>query len=108
MISTDSLVNAMSSASVFVASSDQMHLSSRTTLVSGFCAPPRKPVNPFRCFNSSPETIRLVMMYVRFPLSLQNVEDLLLERGIDISHEMVRYWWNRLGRCSPATFDGSG
>ena len=31
---------------------------------------PRKPANPFRCFNSSPEVIRLVMMYVRFPLSL--------------------------------------
>jgi len=36
-------------------------------------------------------------MYVRFPLSLRNVEDLLFERGIDISHETVRYWWNRFG-----------
>jgi len=35
------------------------------------------------------------MMYVRFPLSLRNVEDLLHERGIDICHETVRYWWNR-------------
>ncbi|MEQ8322474.1 MAG: IS6 family transposase, partial [Rhodospirillales bacterium] len=26
------------------------------------------------------------MMYVRFPLSLRNVEDLLHERGIDICH----------------------
>ncbi len=44
--------------------------------------------NPFRYFNSSPEVIRLVvMMYVRYPLSLRNVEDLLAERGIDISHE---------------------
>ena len=43
--------------------------------------------NPFRYFNSSPEVIRLVvMMYVRYPLSLRNVEDLLAERGIDISH----------------------
>lgn len=57
-----------------------------------------KPANPFRYFNSSPEVIRLVvMMYVRFPLSLRNVEDLLFERGIDISHETVRYWWNRFG-----------
>ena len=40
--------------------------------------------------NSSPEVIRLVvMMYVRYPLSLRNVEDLLDERGIDISHETV-------------------
>ena len=46
--------------------------------------------NPFRYFNSSPEVIRLVvMMYVRYPLSLRNVEDLLAERGIDISHETV-------------------
>ena len=52
----------------------------------------------FRYFNSSPEVIRLVvMMYVRFPLSLRNVEDLLAERGIDISHETVRFWWNRFG-----------
>ena len=54
--------------------------------------------NPFRYFNSSPEVIRLVvMMYIRFPLSLRNVEDLLFERGIDISHETVRHWWNRFG-----------
>lgn len=59
---------------------------------------PRKPASPFRYFNSSPEIIRLVvMMYVRFPLSLRNVEDLLYERGIDICHETVRFWWNRFG-----------
>ena len=57
-----------------------------------------KPPSPFRCFNSSPEVIRLVvLMYVRFPLSLRNVEDLLFERGIDICHETVRMWWNRFG-----------
>jgi putative transposase len=54
--------------------------------------------NPFKYFNSSPEVIRLVvMMYVRYPLSLRNVEDLLAERGIDISHETIRFWWNRFG-----------
>jgi putative transposase len=59
---------------------------------------PKKPANPFRYFNSSPEVIRLVvMMYVRFPLSLRNVEDLLAERGVDICHETVRFWWNRFG-----------
>jgi len=57
-----------------------------------------KNPNPFRYFKTSPEIIRLaVMMYVRFPLSLRNVEDLLHERGIDICHETVRYWWNRFG-----------
>ncbi len=54
--------------------------------------------SPFRYFKTSPEIIRLaVMLYVRFPLSLRNVEDLLHERGIDISHETVRFWWNRFG-----------
>ena len=57
-----------------------------------------KTPNPFRYFHSSPEVIRLVvMMYVRFPLSLRNVEDLLFERGIDLCHETVRLWWNRFG-----------
>ena len=61
-----------------------------------------KPTSPFRYFNSSPEVIRLVvMMYVKYPLSLRNVEDLLHERGIDISNETVRYWWNRFGPMSP-------
>jgi putative transposase len=54
--------------------------------------------SPFRYFKTSPEIIRLaVMTYVRFPLSLRNVEDLLHERGIDISYETVRFWWNRFG-----------
>jgi putative transposase len=54
--------------------------------------------NPFKYFKTSPEIIRLaVMMYIRFPLSLRNVEDLLHERGIDITHETVRFWWNRFG-----------
>ena len=54
--------------------------------------------DPFKYFHSSPEIIRLaVMMYVRFPLSMRNVEDLLHERGIDINHETVRFWWLRFG-----------
>ena len=36
-------------------------------------------------------------MCVRFTLSLRNVEDLLFERGIDLSHETIRFWWNRFG-----------
>ena len=54
--------------------------------------------NPFRYFDSSPEVIRpVVMMYVRYPLSLHNVEDLLFERGTDICHGTVPLWWNRFG-----------
>jgi putative transposase len=52
----------------------------------------------FKYFKTSPQITRLaVMMYVRYPLSLRNVEDLLHERGIEISHETVRFWWNRFG-----------
>jgi putative transposase len=52
--------------------------------------------SPFRYFRTSPEIVRLaVMLHVRFPLSLRNVEDLLHERGNEISHETVRHWWNQ-------------
>ena len=61
-----------------------------------FCDMPN-PVS-FRYVKTSPEIIQLaVMLYVRFPLSLRNVEDLLHERGIDVSYESVRYWWHRFG-----------
>ena len=54
--------------------------------------------DPFKGFQSSPDIIRLaVMLYVRFPLSLRTVEDLLHERGVEVSHETVRFWWRRLG-----------
>lgn len=46
----------------------------------------------FRYFKTSSEILRLaVMMYVRYPLSMRNAEDLLHERGIDITHEAVRF-----------------
>ena len=52
----------------------------------------------FKYLKTSPEIIRLaVMLYIRSPLSLRTVEDLLHERGIDLSYETVRYWWNRFG-----------
>ena len=63
-----------------------------------------KPDNPFRWFDSSPEVIQLVvMLYVRYPLSLRNVEDLAFERGIDICHETVRTWVSRFGPMFAAT-----
>jgi putative transposase len=37
------------------------------------------------------------MRYVRFALSLRNVEDLLHERGIEVSHETLQCWWQRFG-----------
>ena len=61
--------------------------------------------SPFRYFKTLPEIIRLaVMMYVRFPLSLRHVEDLLHERGIEVSHETIRFWWNRFGPIFAAEF----
>ena len=65
--------------------------------------------SPFRYFKTSPEIIRLaVMMYFRFSLSLRNVEDLLHERGIDVSHETVRYRVSvRPDRPYDAVFHGS-
>ena len=52
----------------------------------------------FKYFKTSPEIIRLaVMYYVRYPLSFRQVEDILHERGIDICHETVRLWVNRFG-----------
>jgi putative transposase len=57
-----------------------------------------KKRDPFRYFKTSPEIIRLaVMLYIRFPLSLRNVEDMLHGRGNEVSHESVRFWWNRFG-----------
>src|SRR6056297_2758154 len=59
--------------------------------------------SPFKWFKTSPEIIRLaVMLYIRFPLSLRNVEDLLHERGVEISHETARFWWLRFGPIFPA------
>jgi putative transposase len=54
--------------------------------------------SPFKYFKTSPEIIKpAVMYYVRFPLSLRQVEDILHGRGIDICHETIRFWWNRFG-----------
>ena len=54
--------------------------------------------SPFRYFKTSLEAIRLaVMRYVRFFRSLRDVEDLLHERGVAVSHETVRHWWHRFG-----------
>ena len=52
--------------------------------------------NPFKYFKTSPEVIRGAVM-MGYPLSLRQVEDIVFERGIDICHETVRLWWNRVG-----------
>ena len=55
-------------------------------------------IDHFKYYKTSPEIIKMaIMYYIRYPLSLRNVEDIPHERGIDICHETVRYWWNKLG-----------
>lgn len=62
---------------------------------------------PFQYFATSPEIIRLpAMMYFQYLLSRSNVEDLLHRRGIEVSHENVRVWWNRFSLCSSAKGGG--
>jgi putative transposase len=48
-----------------------------------------------------------VILYVRFPLSLLNVEDLLHDLGFDVSHETIRFWWHRFGPMVLSSVDGS-
>ena len=47
-----------------------------------------------------PDVIRYaVWLYFRFPLSFRDVEDLLAERGIDVSYETVRRWALKFGQA---------
>ena len=41
---------------------------------------------------------RAVWLYFRFTLSFRDVEDLLAERGIDVSYETIRCWTRKFGR----------
>ena len=52
----------------------------------------------FKCHRFPPEIIRrAVWLYARFTLSYRDVEDLLAERGLDISYGSVRRWFQRYG-----------
>lgn len=56
-------------------------------------------------FKSSPEDIRLAeIMHIDFAPSLWNVEDLLYERGIDVSYKTVRFCWHWFGPLFAAEF----
>ena len=46
-----------------------------------------------------------VWLYLRFNLSLREVEEMLLERGIDVSYETVRRWIAKFGPRLRATCD---
>ena len=54
-----------------------------------------------------PDIIRLgIWLYYRFTLSLRDVEDLLAERGIDVTYETVRCWANKFGPAIAANIRG--
>ena len=66
-------------------------------------APPMRPIS-FKHHRFPPDTIRLaVWLYYRFTTSLRDVEEMLAERGIDVSYETIRCWANKFGRPSPPT-----
>jgi putative transposase len=59
--------------------------------------------SPIRYFKTSPEIIRLaVMLYGPVPALASERRGLLHERGIDVSHEAVRFWWHRFGQMFAA------
>ena len=47
-------------------------------------------------------SLPVVMLYVRYPLSLRDVEDMLHERTVDIGHKTAQFWWNLFGRMFAA------
>ena len=62
--------------------------------------------NPFQYFNSSPEIIRLtVMMYVRYPLSLRQVEDRCCQSNANQSPKHLKL---RRSGCQPTPFGERG
>ena len=56
-----------------------------------------KPIS-FKRHRFHPDIIRqAVWLYYRFTLSLRDVEDLLAERGIDLTYETIRCWSDKFG-----------
>ena len=56
------------------------------------------PVSPFRGYRFPPEIISYaVWLYHRFSLSHRDVEELLAERGIQVSYEAIRLWCRKFG-----------
>ncbi len=64
--------------------------------------------SPYHGHRFPPVVIQhVVSLYLRFKLRLRDVEDILVERGLDLSYETVRRWSASSARCSRATC-GSG
>jgi putative transposase len=57
----------------------------------------------YRSFRFPLEIIsHYVWLYHRFSLSLHEVEELMLERGIEVTYESIRQWTRRLGSAYAA------
>jgi len=46
--------------------------------------------------------LQAVWLYFKFTLSLRDVEEILAERGIDVSYETVRCWAEKFGGARAA------
>lgn len=58
----------------------------------------QKPSISYKRHRFPPEIIaHAVWLYARFNLSLREVEEMLLERGIDASYESIRRWTAKFG-----------
>jgi putative transposase len=52
----------------------------------------------YKGFRFPPEIIsHCVWLYHRFPLSFRDVQELMFERGVDVSYETIRAWCDRFG-----------
>ena len=52
----------------------------------------------YKGFRFPPEIIsHCVWLYHRFPLSFRDVQELMLDRGVDVSDETIRAWCDRFG-----------
>jgi putative transposase len=61
-------------------------------------APPTTPLYKRHRFPA--EIIRhCVWLYFRFSLSSRNVQEMMAERGVIVSHEAVRYWGHKFGQA---------
>ena len=57
-----------------------------------------KKSNQYKRYRFPAEIIQYaVWLYYRFNLSYRDIEDLLAERGINVSYEAIRLWCNRFG-----------
>jgi transposase-like protein len=71
-------------------------LSSQAGLVNHW--PMNRSANPYKRHRFPPAIIQYaVWLYHRFNLSHRDIEDLLAERGIEVTYESVRLWSNKFG-----------